>query len=130
MRHRDCRGRVRSTVLALLAAAIVLLAVPLTAVSTSVVGVMLGLVTWALVAFVMAIPMGAMALEVQRRFGRPLMGSLDACFGVGVLAGGAAGTMSAALEVRPWVRVAVTTGPLGLGLGLAAVVCWLPARTC
>jgi hypothetical protein len=120
-------GRIRSTAVAPLAAGFVLLAVPLTALSTSVAGVMLGLTTWALVAFVMAVPMGAMALEVQRRIGRPLMGSFDACFGAGVLAGGATGTVSAALDVHPWVQLATTSGLLGLGLG--AVARWLPEET-
>jgi MFS transporter len=119
-------GRVRSTVLAPVAAGVVLLSAPITAASTSVTGVMVGLATWALVAFVMAVPMGAMALEVQRRFSRPLMGSFDACFGAGVLTGGATGTVSAALDVHPWVQLAVTSGLLGLGL--AAVARWLPAE--
>lgn len=117
-------GRVRGRSLAPLAAATVLLAVPLTAASTSIAGMVLGLTSWALVAFVMAVPMGAMALEVQRRYRRPLMGSFDACFGVGVLAGGTTGTVSAALGVPPSIQLAVTSGLLGVGL--ASVARWLP----
>jgi MFS family permease len=120
-------GRARSTVLAPLAAAVVLLTAPLTAASTSLTGVVLGLTTWALAAFVMAVPMGAMALEVQRRHGQPIMGSFDLCFGVGVLAGGASGTVSAALDVPPWGQLAVTSGLLGLAL--ATVARWLPDET-
>lgn len=59
--------RVRSTMLAPLAAGVVLLAAPLTAITTPLAGAMLGLTTWALAAFVMAVPMGALALSVQRR---------------------------------------------------------------
>ena len=117
-------GRVRGTLLAPLAAGVVLLAAPLTAIATTLAGAMLGLTTWALAAFVMAVPMGALALEVQRRHGRPIMGSFDACFGVGVLAGGSTGTVSAALDVHPWVQLAATSGLLGLALG--AVAPWLP----
>jgi MFS family permease len=120
-------GRARSAVLAPLAAAVVLLTAPLTAASTSLTGVVLGLTTWALASFVMAVPMGAMALEVQRHHRRPIMGSFDLCFGVGVLAGGATGTVSAALDVHPWGQLAVTSGLLGLAL--ATVARWLPDET-
>jgi hypothetical protein len=117
-------GRVRGTVLAPAAAAVVLLAAPLTATSTSLTGVVLGLTTWAMAAFVMAVPMGVMALEVQRRYGRPIMGSFDVCFGAGVLAGGATGTLSALLDIDPWWQLSVTSGLLGLAL--VAVARWLP----
>jgi MFS family permease len=117
-------GRVRGTVLAPSAAAVVLLSAPLTAASTSLTGVVLGLTTWALAAFVMAVPMGAMALEAQRRYGRPIMGSFDLCFGTGVLAGGATGTVAAALDVHPLGQLSATSGLLGLAL--ITVARWLP----
>jgi MFS family permease len=117
-------GRVRNTVLAPPAAAVVLLAAPLTAASNDLTGVVLGLTTWALASFVMAVPMGAMALEVQRRYGRPIMGSFDTCFGVGVLTGGATGTVAAALGLHPWAQLAVTNGLLGLAL--VTLARWLP----
>jgi hypothetical protein len=119
-------GRVRGTVLAPVAAAVVLLSAPLTAASTHLTGVVLGLTTWALAAFVMAVPMGAMALDVQRRYGRPIMGSFDLCFGVGVLVGGATGTLSAALDVHPLGQLSVTSGLLGLAL--TTVARWLPGE--
>ncbi|MEV0381672.1 MFS transporter [Nonomuraea sp. NPDC050643] len=117
-------GRVGNRLLAVLGSGLVLLTVPLMALSTGFAGVVLGLTTWALVANVMAIPMGALALEVQRRYRRPLMGNFDACFGIGTLVGGAAGTVAAALEVRPWVQFAVMSALLGLCL--AATTRWLP----
>ncbi|WP_342776177.1 MFS transporter [Nonomuraea terrae] len=117
-------GRVRSRLLAVAGAGLVLLTVPLMALSTSFPSVVLGLTTWALVAHIMDIPMGALALEVQRRYRRPLMGGFDACFGAGTLIGGVAGTFSAALDVRPWMQFAVTSG--ALALCLAAVARWLP----
>jgi hypothetical protein len=109
-------GRVPGTVLAPSAAAVVLLSAPLTAASTSLTGVVLGLTTWAFAAYVMAVPMGAMALEAQRRCGRPIMGGFDMCFGTGVLAGGAAGAGSAALGVHPVGQLSVTSGLLALAL--------------
>ncbi|MCX2926643.1 MFS transporter [Streptomyces sp. NEAU-W12] len=117
-------GRVSNVVLASSGACLVLLTVPLMAASPSFGAVVLGLTTWALVAHIMDIPMGAMALEVQRRYGRPVMGSFDACFGLGTLAGGATGTAAAAFGVPPWVQFTVSSGLLGLCL--AAVVRWLP----
>jgi hypothetical protein len=119
-------GRVRGDALALAGAALVLLTVPSTAASTGVPAVVLGLTTWALVAHLMDIPMAAMALEVQRRYRRPLMGSFDAGFAAGTLAGGATGIASAALGVPPWVQFTVTSGLLGLALALTAR--WLPAE--
>ncbi|MGP3958662.1 MFS transporter [Nonomuraea sp. 3N208] len=120
-------GRVSSRLLAVVGAGLVLLTVPLTAWSNSFTSVVFGLTTWALVAHIMDIPMGALALEVQRRYRRPLMGSFDACFGAGTLIGGLAGTLSAALDVRPWVQFAVTSGLLALCLAMAAR--WLPQET-
>jgi hypothetical protein len=52
------------------------------------------------------------------------MGSFDACFGAGVMAGGAAGTVSAALGARPMVQLAATSALLALAL--IAVARWLP----
>ncbi|MFC7106513.1 hypothetical protein ACFQQB_42565 [Nonomuraea rubra] len=117
-------GRVPNRLLGVAGAALVLLTVPPLAASGSFAAVVLGLSTWALVSFVMAVPMGALALEVQRRYGRPLMGGFDACFGAGTLAGGLTGTLAAALEVRPWAQFVLTSALLGLCL--AATARWLP----
>ncbi|MEV0819768.1 MFS transporter [Nonomuraea rubra] len=117
-------GRVPNRLLGVAGAALVLLTVPPLAASGSFAAVVLGLSTWALVSFVMAVPMGALALEVQRRYGRPLMGGFDACFGAGTLAGGLTGTLAAALDVRPWAQFALTSALLGLCL--AATARWLP----
>jgi MFS family permease len=117
-------GRVSNRLLGVAGAALVLLTVPPLAASGSFAAVVLGLTTWALVSLVMAVPMGALALEVQRRYGRPLMGGFDACFGAGTLAGGLTGTLAAALDVRPWAQFALTSALLGLCL--AATARWLP----
>ncbi|MEV0620025.1 MFS transporter [Nonomuraea sp. NPDC050404] len=117
-------GRTGNRPLAVIGSGLVLLTVPLTALSASFTGMVLGLTTWALVAHIMDMPMGALALDVQRRYRRPLMGAFDACFGLGTLAGGATGTLAAALDVRPWVQFAVTSALLGLCL--AATARWLP----
>jgi hypothetical protein len=110
-------GRVSNRLLGVAGAALVLLTVPPLAASGSFAAVVLGLTTWALVSLVMAVPMGALALEVQRRYGRPLMGA-------GTLAGGLTGTLAAALDVRPWAQFALTSALLGLCL--AATARWLP----
>ncbi|MEV4178950.1 MFS transporter [Nonomuraea sp. NPDC049709] len=117
-------GRVSNRLLAVIGSLLVLLTVSLMSLSTSFAAVVLGLTTWALVAHIMDIPMGALALEVQRRYGRPVMGSFDACFGAGTLIGGATGTLAAALGVRVWVQFAVMSGLLGLCM--AATASWLP----
>ena len=113
-------GRVRNNVIAVIGSALVLTTVPLTSASTGFSTMVLGLTSWALVAHLMDVPMGAMALGVQRRYQRPLMGSFDACFALGTLAGGAAGTLAAALGVPPWAQFTVTSALLGLCLALVA----------
>ena len=117
-------GRVRNETLAVVGAVLVLVTVPSTAAASRFPAVVVGLTTWALVAHIMDVPMGAMALEVQRRYGRPVMGSFDACFAVGTLAGGVVGTAAAALGVGPWAQFTVCSGLLGTAL--AATARWLP----
>ncbi|UBU16223.1 MFS transporter [Nonomuraea gerenzanensis] len=117
-------GRVSDRLLAVAGAALVLLTVPLLATSGSLAGVVLGLTTWALVAHIMDVPLGALAIEVQRRYGRPLMGGFDACFGAGTLAGGLTGTLAAALDVPPWAQFAFSSALLATALTVTAR--WLP----
>ncbi|RSM48350.1 MFS transporter [Actinoplanes sp. ATCC 53533] len=119
-------GRIRNETFAPIGAGLVLLTVPITAASTGLAATVVGLTTWAFVAHLMDVPMGAMALAVQRRYRRPIMGSFDACFAAGTLAGAALGTLAAATGVQPWVRLATTSAVLGLGL--AVTVRWLPTE--
>lgn len=69
-------------------------------------------------------PTAALEIEVQRRYGRPLLGSFVACWSGGNFAGGAVGTASAALAI-PISQQFVATS-LVLGTGLAVVCRWLP----
>jgi len=119
-------GRIRNETLAPIGAGLVLLTVPITAASTGLAATVLGLTTWAFVAHIMDVPMGALALAVQRRYRRPVMGSFDACFAAGTLAGAALGTLAAAVGVQPWAQLAGTSAALGLGLVVTAG--WLPAE--
>ena len=120
-------GRIRNETLAPIGAGLVLLTGPITAASTGLAATVVGLTTWALVAHIMEIPMGAMVLAVQRRSRRPVMGSFDACFAAGTLAGAALGTLAAAIGVQPWAQLAGTSAVLGLGLVMTAR--WLPRET-
>lgn len=69
-------------------------------------------------------PNVALEIEVQRRYGRPLLGSFVACWSGGSFAGGAIGAGCAALTIP--VSQQFTATSLVLCLGLAIVARWLP----
>ncbi|MDB1090035.1 hypothetical protein PJ985_20970 [Streptomyces sp. ACA25] len=58
---------------------------PLLAGATTPVALVVGLATWGFSAGLLATPMNAQAVEVEHRYGRPLMSSFHACFSRGVL---------------------------------------------
>jgi hypothetical protein len=120
-------GRFAPRRLAVIGAAGILLVMPMVAAATSQVGLTVGLCTWFCVSCLMGIPMGALQLGVQRRYGRPLMGSFNACFGIGMLAGAGIGTVAAAAGI-PADRQFVATSVLLLAV-LAGIGRWLPVES-
>ncbi|MCI3271507.1 MFS transporter [Streptomyces cylindrosporus] len=116
-------GRVSSRPLALAGSAVVLLNAPVLAGAGSVPALVLGLTVWGAGATFLATPVNALAVAAERAQGRPLMSGFHACYSVGVLAGGALGTLAAATGVSPGVQMAASSGVLGalllfLGAGL------------
>jgi len=106
-------GRVSTRLLALAAASVVLLNAPVLAGASSVPALVLGLTVWGVGATFLATPVNALAVAVERAHGRPLMSGFHACYSVGVLAGGALGTLAAAADIAPGVQMAVSSGVLG-----------------
>ena len=106
-------GRVSTRLLALLAATVVLLNAPVLAGASSVPALVLGLTAWGVGATFLATPVNALAVAVERAQGRPLMSGFHASYSVGVLAGGALGTLAAAADIAPGVQMAGSSGVLG-----------------
>lgn len=117
-------GRVSTRLLSLAAAALVLLNAPVLAGASAVPALVLGLTVWGLSATFLATPVNALAVAVERHQGRPLMSGFHASYSVGVLAGGALGTLAAATGVSPGVQMAISSGVLGALL--LAWSHWLP----
>jgi predicted MFS family arabinose efflux permease len=105
-------------------ASLILINAPLLAASPTVVAVTVGLFVWNFAATLLATPMGAQALEVQRQYGRPLVSTFTACFSLGVFSGGGLGVLSAAVGMAPAVQMAISTGVLGALLLVSGR--WLP----
>jgi MFS family permease len=96
--------------LALTGGTLLLFTAPLAASSTSVEPLFLqGIATGLL-----AGPMNAQAVEVERRYGRRIMSSFHACFSLGQLAGGLFGTLASHLGIRPAFQLAGSGVVLGL----------------
>ncbi|MGJ5752550.1 MFS transporter [Streptomyces puniciscabiei] len=106
-------GRVGSRRLSPAAAALVLLNAPVLAGASSVPALVAGLVVWGLSATFLATPVNAIAVAVERAWGRPLMSGFHASYSCGVLAGGALGTLAAAVGMPPGAQMAVSSGVLG-----------------
>ncbi|MEE1942767.1 MFS transporter [Streptomyces sp. TRM 70361] len=112
-------GRVSIRLLSLVGAALILLNAPLLASSSTTVALVVGLLTWGFAASLLSTPMNAQAIEVERRYGRPLLSTFHACFSFGLLGGGLLGTLAAALGVPPNLQLAATSVLLGTLLAVA-----------
>jgi MFS family permease len=99
--------------LALIGGPLLLLNAPLLAGSTSSLALVAGLFVQGCATGLLAGPMNAQAVQVERRYGRRIMSSFHACFSLGQLAGGLIGTLAAHLGVRPNLQLAAS----GLLLG-------------
>ncbi|MGH3265703.1 MAG: MFS transporter, partial [Trebonia sp.] len=120
-------GRVNTRRLALVGAVLILINAPLAAAAPSLTLLVAGYAAWIFGASMMATPMGGLQLEVQRQYGRSLMGSFIACWSLGSFAGAGLGTLAAAVSVAPGLQFAICS----VILGALLLFCgrWLPDET-
>jgi hypothetical protein len=71
---------------------------------------------------VVDVAMNAQGVELERRYGRPILSSMHAGHSAGLFAGGLAGTAAAAAAVTPLAHFAATA-VLGVIAGLTATRC-------
>ena len=100
--------------LALTGGTLLLFTAPLAASSTSIVPLVSALALQGLATGLLAGPMNAQAVEVEKRYGRRIMSSFHACFSLGQLAGGLLGTLASHLGIRPAVQLAGSGVVLGV----------------
>lgn len=118
VRHVDIRR------LAIIGGTLMLVNTPLLGAASSLWTAFVTIQVWFCTSCMFGVPMGVLALGVQRRYQRPLMGSFTACFAIGSLAGAGFGTLAASLRVSPEAQFTVSTAML---LPALAVMCrWLP----
>ncbi|WP_262056370.1 MFS transporter [Streptomyces sp. STR69] len=106
-------GRVSTRLLCLAATVLVLLNAPVLAGASAVPALVLGLAVWGLSATSLNTPVNTLAVATEHAHGRPLMSRFHACYSCGVLAGGALGTLAAAVGVSPGLQLAVSSTVLG-----------------
>lgn len=107
-----------------LSAAVMLTAIP-TAAATGVLPIFLA--TFFIFGFALSslnAPMNAQAVEVERRYQRPILASFHACFSISMLAGGVLGTVAAAGDLPPVWQFAGCSAVLAVPLVLTRP--WLP----
>ncbi|MFC6880703.1 MULTISPECIES: MFS transporter [Actinomadura] len=119
-------GRVNARRMSLVGAMGVVLSAPFLGFAPTLSAVVAALLGWYSCAQLMATPMGAQAVEVQRRYGRPLLASFNACFSIAVFAGAGLGAGAAAIGLRPGIQFAVTGAVLGVLLLITGR--WLPGE--
>ncbi|GIJ79996.1 Fucose permease [Micromonospora phaseoli] len=117
-------SRINTRRLALAGAALILVNAPLLAASTTVVALVGGLAVWGFAANLLATPMNAQSVEVQKQYGRPILSTFHAGFSVGMLVGGLCGTAAAAAGLSPSAQMAITS--VLLGVMLLGTQRWLP----
>jgi fucose permease len=81
----------------------------------------LGLGTWAAANSVIDVALNAQGVELDRRYGRPVLSSLHAAQGVGLLVGALTATGAAALGIALLGHLGVVAS-VGLAVGLAATL--------
>lgn len=95
--------------LALVGGPLLLLNAPLLAGSHTTLALVAGLFTQGIATGLLATPMNAQAVDVERRYGRRIMSSFHACFSLGQLAGGVGGTFAARADVSPSLQLACSS---------------------
>lgn len=111
--------------LTLVGAVVLLVNAPLAATSTAAVPLMLGLVVQGFAGNLLATPMNAQAVEVEKAYGRRIMATFHAWFSIGMLGGGLLGALAADRDIAPSAQLAATG--VVLGLLLLRTSPWLPA---
>ncbi len=110
--------------LAIPGAIAVLCVVPITAATDRVWALTVALLAQGLSSALLSTPMNTLAVEVERRYERPIMSSFHACFSLGQLGGGLVGVLAASAGVTPALQLTVTNTVLAGAL--LATVRWLP----
>jgi MFS family permease len=100
-------GRVRARRLTLAGASLLLVNGPLMAGSSTLPALLASLFVWGSAANLLATPVNAQAVEVERRYGRALMSTFYACFSGGTLAGGVFGSVAAAQRLSAQLHFSV-----------------------
>ena len=100
--------------LALTGGTLLLFTAPLAAGSTSIAPLVSALALQGLATGLLAGPMNAQAVEVERLYGRRIMSSFHAFFSLGQLAGGLLGTLASHLGIRPATQLAGSGVVLGV----------------
>jgi len=105
-------------------AVIAVMVTPFAASAPNIQLLILGLIIWACASAQLEAPLRALAMEVQRHYGRFLLGSFDACFSFGAFAGAGAGIGTAAVGITPGIQIGACS--LVLGSLVAITWTWLP----
>ncbi len=100
--------------LALIGGPLLLINAPFLASSASLLALVCGLFVQGISTGLLAGPMNAQAVEVERRYGRRIMSSFHATFSLGQLAGGVIGIFAARAGVHPNTQLACTGAVLGV----------------
>jgi hypothetical protein len=117
-------GKYSTRKLTILAAALALLCAPLTAFSSTLQAVTVGLLVWAVANKVLGTTMGALALVQQKQLGRPIIGMFEACYSFGMFAGGGLAYLSTRLDISPGVQL--TASNVLLAAAFLFSLRWLP----
>jgi len=110
--------------LAIPGAIAVLCVVPITAATDRVWALTVALLAQGLSSALLSTPMNTLAVEVERRYQRPIMSSFHACFSLGQLGGGLVGVLAASAGVGPALQLTVTNAVLATAL--LSTARWLP----
>lgn len=109
-------GRVGPRRLALTGGTLLLVTAPVAAGSTAIPALVLALLFQGMATGLLAGPMNAQAVEVERLYGRRIMSSFHACFSLGQLAGGILGTVASRAGLSPSRQLLASGIVLGIVL--------------
>jgi hypothetical protein len=112
-------------VLVRVAAPLLLLVVPLLAVTPGRAELVVLLVVFGIATSLLNTPMNAQAVVVERAYGRPVMSSLHACYSLGTLLGALLGSAAATAGVGPGAQLAATSA--AFAVAVVATTRLLPA---
>lgn len=117
-------GRVRIRRLAMLGTWALLIIAPVVATVPSAAFLGGGLAAWAFISQLRETPVWVTQLEVERMYGRPLLGMFIACYSAGNFGGSGLGVLGAAIGLPPWLQL--TGISIASGILLLLTWRWLP----